>query len=160
MAKGKATFRARASLIDRLVDINPQFQREARPLRTLTRDEIKASLLRDLTWLFNSRTSHPHHFFDERDLTVIDFGIPDFGDYSPQNPEDRVLLAQRLKRAISAFEPRLKKVTVTVAPDPVNEKTLQVHLDGVITWESVREPVSFTTVFNGGAGLAEIHENK
>lgn len=160
MVARKSPFEARASLIDRLVDFHPQLYREARPLRTLTRKKLKESIRRDLVWLFNTRTSIPAHLFDNRDLTVIDYGIPDFGSYSPANSDDRDLLAKRLTRAISFFEPRLKNVRIDVEPAMPNEKMLRVIIDAVMVVESVREPVSFLTVLQAKIGTWEVHENK
>ena len=158
MAAPNAAFMARASLIDRLVDRDPRSQWEAPPFRTLSREELKESVLRDLEWLLNTRTSLPGSLLDEKDLTVIDYGIPDFGLYSPANPNHQRLLAQRIRRSISAFEPRLQKVRVTVEPEMPDEKTLTIHIDAVLVVEPFREPVSFQTVLQGQTGRLEINE--
>lgn len=156
----RTTFTARASLLDRLVDEAPRTQREARPLRTQSRRQLMASVMRDLSWLLNSRTSHPPEEFDRRELTVIDYGIPDFGSYSPANPDDQRLLASRLARAIAFFEPRLKNVSVRVAPAMPNERSLQVAVDAELVVDEVREPVSFLTLLQKKAGTWEVHENR
>ena len=158
MVGSKITFRARASLIDRLIDLDPKSYGEALPLRTFSMQELKESVRRDLGWLLNTRTSLPGDLIDKRDLTVIDYGIPDFGSYSPENPDDRGLLARRITRSISAFEPRLQKVKVTVEPEMENEKTLRIIIDAELIVESVREPVSFHTVFHNKTGKWELHE--
>ena len=110
----KIPFRARASLLDRLVDYQPRVGREARPLRTLDKMELMDSIARNVSWIFNTRTSISHEEYDRRELTVLDFGIPDFGAISPANRDDRALVAKRLKKAVAAFEPRLKDVVVFV----------------------------------------------
>jgi type VI secretion system protein ImpF len=158
VAKPNAAFMARASLIDRLIDRNPRSQWEAPPFRTLSREELKESVRRDLEWLLNTRTSLPGSLLDDKDLTVIDYGIPDFGFYSPANPDHQKLLAQRIRRSISVFEPRLQKVQVTVEPEMPDEKTLVIHIDAVLVVELFREPVSFQTVLQGQTGRLEIHE--
>ncbi len=160
MAAQKTTFRARASLIDRLLDFNPRSQWEARPLRTLNRQEMRSVLRRDLGWLLNTRTPHPRHLFDDRDLTVIDYGIPDFGSYSPRNPDDRELLAKRIERAINAFEPRLQNVHVSVKPEMVNEKELRLVINAEMVIESVREPVSFLAAIQRETGAVEVDEDQ
>ena len=158
MAKPNAAVMARASLIDRLVDQNPGSQWETPPFRTLSREELKESVRRDLTWLLNTRTSLPGSILDDKELTVIDYGIPDFGIYSPADPNHQKLLAKRIKRSISSFEPRLQKVQVTVEPGMPDEKSLTLHIDAVLVVEPFREPVSFQTVLQGQAGRLEIHE--
>jgi type VI secretion system protein ImpF len=151
---------ARASLIDRLVDLEPKSGSEVRPLRTLSTEGLKSSVRRDLARLLNTRTSLPAHRFDTQELTVIDYGIPDFGAYWTTDENDQAFLADRIARSISTFEPRLQEVKVTVEPQRINEKTLRVNLEAVLVVESVREPVSFETVFQGRTGTWEVHERE
>ena len=150
MANSK--FQVRASLIDRLTDLQPQFGREPRPLRAVNRKQFKKSIRRDLSWLFNTRTPTPATLYDKKELTVIDYGIPDFGSYSPASKDDQSLLARRLTRAITSFEPRLKNVRIRVKPEMTNEKNLDVIIDAVMVVENVREPASFRTVFQKQTG--------
>ena len=154
----KTDFIARASLIDRLVDLDPRSHGEVRPLRSLDREQLKESIRRNLGWLLNTRTSFPADLIDRRDLTVMDYGIPDFGSYSPQDPDDQTLLARRITRSISAFEPRLQKVKVIIEPEMENEKRLRIRIDAVMIAESVTEPVSFQTVFQSKSATWELHE--
>ncbi len=143
----KPIFQARASLIDRLTDLRPESKQEIQPLRTLNRRNLKASLRRDLSWLLNTRTPVPASVFDDKGLTVLDYGIPDFGSYTPANQEDQKLLAKRITKAISAFEPRLRHVKIDVHSRRPDEKTLHITINALMVVESVREPVSFQTVF-------------
>jgi type VI secretion system protein ImpF len=154
----RPSFIARASLIDRLVDRDPGSRWEAPPYRTLSRGELKESVRRDLEWLLNTRTSLPGSLLDDKELTVIDYGIPDFGHYSPANPNHQRILAQRIRRSISAFEPRLQEVQVTVEPEMPDEKTLVIRIDAALIVEPFREPVSFQTVLQSQTGRLEIHE--
>ncbi|MFH0844414.1 MAG: type VI secretion system baseplate subunit TssE [Pseudomonadota bacterium] len=158
MIKSKTPSHARASLLDRLVDLDPGSEGELRPLRTLTGEELKKSVRRDLQWLLNTRTSAPGNLIDEHELTVIEYGMPDFGAYSPENPDHCLLLTKRITRSISAFEPRLKNVKVLVEPEMLDEKTLKVRVDAEMIMETVTEPVSFETVFQHQTGTWELHE--
>ena len=151
---------ARASLIDRLVDLHPESTTEVRPLRSLSGEELKGSLRRDMEWLLNTRTSLPGSLFDKEELTVIDYGIPDFGSDSHANPDFQALLVKRLARSISAYEPRLQDVRVTVEPNSADERGLHVIIDAVMVVESIREPVSFRTIFHSLTGLVEVHEGQ
>ena len=160
MIKTKRVFRARASLIDRLIDLHPKAQRESKPLRMLGRSGLKESIRRDLSWLLNTRTSLPASEFDDRQLTVIDFGIPDFGSYYTANENDRVKMNRRLVRAISFFEPRLRNVTVAVDTVMLNEKALRIMIDAEMVVEDVRAPVSFLTILQDKSATLEINENR
>lgn len=159
MAARRVLHTVRASLIDRLVDETPRSNREARPLRTLSRAKLRESVLRDLSWLLNTRTPLPGKEYDRRDLTVIDYGIPDFGYYSPANVDDQALLERRIRRAIECFEPRLTQVRVEVSPVMKNEKTLTVVIQAHLRVDTVMEPVSFLTIFHSKYGAWEVHEN-
>jgi len=156
----KTVFKARASLIDRLVDHNPRAKRERRPLRTLSRKKLKEAVRRDLVWLLNTRTSLPGTRYDKRDLTVIDYGIPDFGTYYTASEADRERLIKRLIRALSFFEPRLKKVSISVEPVAINEKALRIGIDAVLVVESVKTPVSFVTVLQEQSTTVDLNENR
>jgi len=156
----KPVFRARASLIDRLIDDRPTVQRESRPLRSLTRKQLKAAVRRDLSWLLNTRTSRPGARVDREPPTVIDYGMPDFGAYFTASPADRERMVKRLLRAIEAFEPRLEQVRVAVEPVAVSEKTLKMVIDAVIVVDTVRTPVSFLTVYQDKTGTMEIHAHR
>ncbi|MBW1765683.1 MAG: type VI secretion system baseplate subunit TssE [Deltaproteobacteria bacterium] len=160
MDKSRTAYEARASLIDRLVDIHPESPTEDRPLRSLSREELKESLRRDLESLLNTRTSLPGSLFDKWDLTVIDYGIPDFGSDSHANPNYQILLIKRITRSILAFEPRLQNVRVTVDPNSVDERGLHVIIDAIMVVESVREPVSFRTTFHSLTGSVEVYEGQ
>ncbi len=138
--------RVRAPLLDRLVDHDPKAAMEVRPLRALTEEELKQVVLRDLSWLLNTRTPIPPEAFDEARLSTIDFGIPDFSSYSPANPDDLIVLARRLSHAIKAFEPRLANIKVSFAKELSGEKSLAVIIDGDLVIENVRKPVSFATI--------------
>ena len=148
---------ARTPLFDRLVDEAPEVRREARPLRTLTRPELAESVRRELERLFNTRLPVPPHRLEGRPRTVIDYGIPDFGDLSPRATADRERLGRLLREAIEAFEPRLTQARVTVEPLGGDELALGARIEGVLVVEEVAEPVSFMTVFAQKLDGIEVH---
>ncbi len=149
----------RASLIDRLIDEDPSVCREIRPLRTLSPKKQKASIARDLMWLLNTRTPIPASLYRQKELTVIDYGIPDFGKSSPANPDDRDILAQSMSKAISVYEPRLRNVRVFVKPETRDEKTLVVVIEAIMAVDEVREPISFQTIYQKDSGAWDIYDN-
>ncbi len=152
-------FKARASLLDRLIDDDPAATRETRPLRTQTREALMASLRRDLGWLLNTRTALPAARFDKKKLTAPDYGIPDFGGYSPANKMHLRILARRIRKAIAAFEPRLRAVRVQVKPKMPNERSLELIIKAILTVDEFREPVSFVTLFQLETEQMAIHDN-
>lgn len=130
-------------LFDRLVDEQPAVRRESPPLRTLDRRGLRESVRRELEHLFNSRISSPAHRSESGEMTVIDYGIPDFAPLGPQNPDDALELAGRLRRVIEAFEPRLEEVEVTIDVARGGDRGLAATVQGILEVDAVREPVSF-----------------
>ena len=149
----------RASLIDRLVDLSPRRVQEARPLRCLSPGDFKESILRDLSWLLNTRTSLPPEEYESRELTVLDYGLPDFGARSPANPDDWPVMARWIKKALTAFEPRLTQVRVAVQQGPPRERTMSAVIEAVLVVEQAREPFSFLTILHQD-GTWELMENE
>ena len=143
MTGKKAPPRARASILERLVDGEPGRRTESPPLRTLDRRRLRESVRENLSWIFNTRTPLPGARFDREALTLADFGIPDFGAIFSADTEGRRLLAARLTRAVIAWEPRLSGTEVTVFPDPETPRRLLAVLTAEIVVEAARTPVSF-----------------
>jgi type VI secretion system protein ImpF len=160
MAIPPAAFRARASLLDRLIDTAPQEKRELRPLRIMEKGDIRAAVSRDLGWLLNTRTPLPAEAFDTRELTVIDYGVPDFGKGTPTNVKDQKLRAARTEKAIRAFEPRLQDVKVSIETEMDSERSLRMTIEAVMVADDVREPVSFMTIYDSETGRMEINADQ
>lgn len=157
---GKKTPRVRASLIDRLIDHSPRVSREIRPLRTLDRNALRAAVRRDLGWLLNTRTPLPTDEFDQRELTVTEYGIPDFGGFSPENERHLKRMARRVAQAITAYEPRLRDVEVELVLEMDTERRLNMIISAVLAVDEFREPVSFLTIYQKDTGEMEIHDHE
>jgi len=147
----------RAPLFDRLVDLDPRSPGEPRPLRTLNRAGLRESVRRELERLLNTRSSLPVDRLEERqDLTVLEYGIPDLSAFSAGSLEDQRRLASIVTRAVAAFEPRLSEVrAVFESLDPTG-RLAELRVDAVLTFDEVREPVSFPTVFTVRTGEARV----
>lgn len=108
--------RLQPSLLDRLTDDEPEAKVESRDKRVLSQEKLRASVLRDLTWLFNTTqlsalvdlSAHP-----ETAKSVLNFGMPDLAGHTLTSI-DVPKLEQLLRQAIWNFEPRLMQRTVRV----------------------------------------------
>jgi type VI secretion system lysozyme-like protein len=134
---------ARALLFERLVDLDPRIAHEPQPFRTLTIPELRASVRREVERLLNTRCAASAGALEGRERTVLDYGIPDFSALSPQRAEDRQRLARQITQAITAFEPRLRQVRVTVEPPTTTRRCLLAYIEAVLMLEAVTEPVAF-----------------
>ena|SRR5262252_3364162 len=151
---------ARVPLFDRLVDLCPELADDERPFRILDRNQLKASIRRELERLLNTRCSLPLHRVGEEERSVINYGIPDFSSLSAQNADDHALISSVMSRTITAFETRLRNVSVEVQPIPRCENALYVSIDAVMSVGWFNEPVYFPVVLNNKNGTAEIHDSE
>ena len=131
----------RASLIDRLTDDEPKQIVETKPLRVQTLAQLKISVRRDLEWLLNTRAI-PAPNINWTNRTVIDYGIPDLGQFFTHNPEDGHRIAEILENTIAAYEPRLQQVKVKVQSTP-NPRERQVWLEAILKVGEVEEAFAF-----------------
>jgi type VI secretion system protein ImpF len=129
--------RLQPSLLDRLTDDAPGARHEPVEKRTLSMLQLRESVRRDLTWLFNTPnlgalqdlTAHP-----EIESCTLNYGIPDLAG-KPASNVDGAALARLVRRAIWNFEPRLikKSVKVQVVANPeqhdVNTMCLVIEAD-------------------------------
>lgn len=141
---------ARALLFERLVDEDPRAATELRPLRTHDRAGLRASVLRRLILLLNTRAPRLRPVSGA--LTVLDFGLPDHSALYSRDPEAHRALALEIRRTIRSFEPRLEVAEVLVAPGSDPDRSVQVRIRGRIRDEEVTEPVAFSIDLGGTAG--------
>lgn len=130
-------------LFERLVDDEPESQVEAQPLRVLEVEALRESVRREVARLLNTRRPHSEALQDREELTVLDYGIPDFSHLAAASPSDRQHLGAILVRAISTFEPRLSQVEVSLEQPPGSKTKLVGWIKAILEVGSVKEPVSF-----------------
>jgi type VI secretion system lysozyme-like protein len=147
---------ARALLFERLTDDDPASPDEARPLRVLDRSALRQSVRRELFCLLNTRSPRPEAFESGERLTVLDYGVPDFSHRFASSAEDRLRYAEILLRAITAFEPRLRQVRVSLEPSPDDQAKLTGLIDAILEVGTVKEPVSFPLAVGSVTGEAAV----
>lgn len=147
----------RASILDRLMDDEPGARPERPPFRVQTRAAYARSVVRDLGYLFNTRSTKR---FDVGPVagprTVLDYGVDDFTHLSPANYEDRDRIARSFRNAIEAYEPRLKINQVFVEEIPDQHRSLFLRFDALLLGGGMSEPVSFGLVVDQSEGTVEL----
>jgi type VI secretion system protein ImpF len=159
MSDPKPITGARALLFDRLVDV-PADKEHQQPLRILNREQLKASVRRELERLLNTRCSIPLHRLGEEERSVVNYGIPDFSSLSPHNADDHALIASIVGKTIAAFEPRLRQVRVEVGPVSAAESALWLNISAELVVGVFAEPVSFPVILNSKSGTAQLHDSQ
>ncbi len=133
----------RALLLDRLVDLEPHRDEEERPFRTLTSEEVKASIRKEVGRVLNTRSTSTAEDLEDREWTVLDYGLPDYSGWFTRSLEDQRRLTRLVLKAIQSFEPRLHSPTVEIIPRIEGEQNLFLRIDGAVRVGDVMEPVSF-----------------
>jgi type VI secretion system protein ImpF len=143
-----------ASILDRLVDDEPGVSHEPVQYRLLSIGQIKASVIRDLENLLNTRRQiliFPVEYSQVNNSLFV-YGLQDFTSKNPGSPFVRQQLRQDIEKSISRFEPRLKNVTVHLETTAQNKRNLRFRIKGMLVVEPVAEPVTFDTYFDVNKG--------
>ncbi|MDY0745970.1 type VI secretion system baseplate subunit TssE [Paucibacter sp. R3-3] len=137
MAELNSRDRLQPSLLDRLIDDAPQQRTEALDARALTRQQLRAAVLRDLSWLFNAIRNEPEPNSSRRDdlalwktapearRSVLNYGMPAFAGVTLASMDTK-LIEREVTEAIKAFEPRIdpKTLSIEVKIDPNNHHNM------------------------------------
>lgn len=147
------------SVFDRLIDNEPSIKEESPHSRSQVLFELKQSVRRDLQNLLNTRwkcTVWPPDY-EELDLSLINYGIPDFSGVNMGGPESQNRLIQIVERAIEFFEPRFLRFSL-VANRRKNDfdRTLRFKIEGLLRAEPAPEPVSYDTVMDVSSAEFEV----
>jgi type VI secretion system protein ImpF len=143
-----------ASILDRLIDYKPGVSREPVQRRFLNFEQGKASVIRDLENLLNTKSQilPVPPAYKEVNNSLFVYGLTDFTSQNPKNPAVRQMLRQDLEKAILLFEPRLKNVTVHVEASSENERNVRFRISSLLVLDPLAEPVTFDTYFDINRG--------
>lgn len=134
------------SILDRLLDDEPEVAREPLHQRFQGVRQLKRAVTRDLEALLNTRqeqlTALPIAC-SEVQHSLLTYGLPDFTAWSLRSPADRQRLRRALEQAIATCEPRLTRVEVTLEPPREYERVVRFRIEALLRVEPAPEPVSF-----------------
>jgi type VI secretion system protein ImpF len=117
--------RLQPSLLDRLIDQAPAQGTETLEARVLTRQQLRAAVLRDLSWLFNDTRHEPDPASDDAEAlalwhsvpfarsSVLNYGMPAFSGLTLSSLDTRTIEAA-VAEAIRHFEPRIDPESLRV----------------------------------------------
>lgn len=108
--------RLQPSLLDRLLDDEPEKQTESREQRVFAIKELRAAVRRDMEWLLNTTnlaaamdlSNHP-----QTARSVLNYGLPDFAGSTASGTDVRQV-EREFKQSIAVFEPRVLPGTLHV----------------------------------------------
>jgi type VI secretion system protein ImpF len=147
-----------SSLLDRLRD---EPRSVTAPVRELVsrfeRDRALAAyreqVVRDLTWLLNTRRVHDLDAatYPELHASAWCFGLPDFTGLPADAIDTPTQLSRWIERAIRLFEPRLSQVRVrAVARDGVVPRRFRFSISALLHVDEAVIPVALDTALAPG----------
>src|SRR5690348_16664216 len=123
------------SLIERLIDNEPNIASDPQVSRSQSLRQLKASVRRDLEWLLNTRrTPEPAGSeYAELQKSLFNYGVPDVSTLSWDSHTDRSKLARVLEQALVVFEPRIDRVKVTpIEANSGYKHVLRFQIEGLL----------------------------
>ncbi len=146
------------SLLDRLIDLEPDNKVESVQSRYTDFSKIKNSVGRDLEKLLNTRRYifTPVESYSQTLKSLFIYGLPDFTTLNPNIMSAQSLLRVEIQKAIMLFEPRLKKVNISIDTSSGTNGKLKFRISGFLQLDDVAEPVTFNTDFDRNRGKYSI----
>ncbi len=147
------------SLLDRLIDHDPQVSQEPpRNHNQLLRD-LKQAVRRDLECLLNTRVRCVLYQSELKELkqSLVNYGIPDLTGLALGAAKEREEFRRGIEAVILQFEPRLKKLSVQlIDPAETSERTIRFHIEALLQAEPAPEPVAFDSTVRLTTGTFEV----
>jgi len=148
-----------ASILDRLIDLNPDATTDAQANRSQSVRQLKASLRRDLEWLLNTRRNPDEvpEAYEELFRSLYNYGLPDVTSMALNSPRDRQRLLRLIEQTIEIFEPRLAATRVrTVENAGAGPRILRFQIEAILKMDPAPEQILFDTVLQLNSGEYQI----
>lgn len=135
-------------LLDRLTDDEPGRDADSRPRWRGSREDIKASVLENLSWVLNARRSIVRVPPSATHLlrSVAAYGLPDFTEANMESSDHRESLRSAIESVIKRFEPRLAQVYVSPPEVKADSRDLWFNVSAVLNIRPTPEPIQFDSV--------------
>ncbi len=149
------------SLLDRLIDLQPQQRTDPPTTLAQSSREFRDSVRRDVEWLLNSRFTSPEPEEESVETwrSVYCYGLKDFSAYTFSSGDDRRKLLASIRKTIEIFEPRLKEVEVDFGgAENSTRQSLRFTINAILQMEPSPEHVTFDTVLELSRGEYSVKE--
>jgi type VI secretion system protein ImpF len=141
------------SLLDRLIDDNPEVALETLGQHFQDVSAFRATVARDLESLLNTRRELLYDLgaeFAEVNRSLLVYGLPDFTSFNLLDVDDPTRLRRAIESAIANFEPRLQRVRVAMEQPKQNDTAVHFRIEALLRVEPAPEPVTFDTILQLG----------
>lgn len=144
----------RPSILDRLLDDDPENVVESEPDQHHRLRELRASVQRDMETLMNTRLRlvEPDEEYDELRTSLLNYGLPDLATVNLSDKKSKKAFIENLEKLLIEFEPRFKSVNVQYLENTETvDRTVRFRIEAtlyadpmpeMVVFDSVMEPVS------------------
>lgn len=147
------------SVLDRLLDYEPDVRHEPPRSSHQVLRELKQSVCRDLENLLNTRIRclPPPPELKELKQSLVNYGIPDLTGASLATPKEREEFRKTIQNLISQNERRLKELNVRLVDQSESiDRTIRFRIVAVLQVEPAPEPIQFDSILRLPTGLFEV----
>lgn len=147
------------SLLDRLIDHEPDVHRESARNRSQVIREMKTSVREDLEHLLNTRIRCVpwSPALKELKQSLVNYGIPDLTGSSLGTSREREEFCRTIQSVISMFDRRLKKLSVRLGDQTESsDRAIRFTIDAVLQAEPTPEPIVFDSTLQLSTGVFEV----
>ena len=156
--------RLQPSLLDRLTDQAPDARRENLDQQTLSLQQLRQAVLRDLAWLLNTTNLaalEDLSRFPRAARSTVNFGIPGFAGMA--GTRDRLAgLEGGIADAIRTYEPRIRpeslKVRLREQTEDNSAALLIFEIEGELWAQPVPQQLFLETAIEVETGLAVVSD--
>jgi type VI secretion system lysozyme-like protein len=145
----KLVYASLAPLFDRLLGSDVGTDNDAK----LDSVGLKESLAREMGQLFSTKSRLTLQEYLAGELTVLDYGLPDFTALSPASEKDTTLMSEAMTKCLENFEPRLSLVLVTARSDEFSNTTAHATVMASVTIGRQALRVDFDLAFTPSEGM-------
>jgi type VI secretion system protein ImpF len=142
------------SILDRLLDANPDLSRDPPKSRGQHLAEMRQAVRRDLEALLNARQrciSWPGDL-QELDRSLFSYGIRDFASINLGTKAERQAFCRELEDVIRRNEPRFVSVAVSLLENQeAVDRTLRFRIEALMYADPAPEPIVFDSFVNPAA---------
>lgn len=114
---------------------------------------LKKSLAREMGHLFSTKSRLTVSEYLAHELTVLDYGLPDFTALSTSSQNDMTLAAEVLTKSLEKYESRLSMVLVTIKPDAAIKTAAHATVMAAVTIGRQALRVDFDVAFTPLGGM-------
>ncbi|MGI9628437.1 MAG: type VI secretion system baseplate subunit TssE [Longimicrobiales bacterium] len=161
MSADKFERTVKASVLDRLIDHEPRQSSDPTLTQAQSERAFRASVLRDVEWLLNTRSTAAEipEGLEELRQSVFNYGLSDLSSLPAGEAKTRQRLRRHIEDALRTFEPRLVEVRVAVADTDATERRVRFTIEGMLDMDPNPERIMFDSVVEVSSGEVSVDDS-